>query len=306
MNVIVSGGDGFVGSNVVNKLVKNGHNVLVFDILDKPNRIDISNPKIKYISSSISCLNKHIDELKSFKPNVAYHFAWKGSAGPLREDYLCQINNALETVKFLKLVAKLGCKKFIVAGSITEFETIDIMYKDGTTTPKSCYYGVGKQLAHELCKPLANSLNIDFIWAYITNTYGVGEKSPRLINNVIRKIILKEDFDFTSAIQNYDFVYIDDVANAFYLLCEYGIKNNTYLIGSGNAKPLKEFILEIYKTLGASSHPNFGNAPFIGVNLPLECFSIKNLIRDTGYKPKYSFSKGIELTFNWIKSFDSN
>lgn len=301
MNVIISGADGFVGSHVLNRFLSEGHKVLAIDIAEKPKRIDLSNKSVIYISSPINKLNNFLSQLKSFKPDVVYHFAWKGSAGPLREDFSCQINNAIETLDFLKLSSSLGAKKFVMAGSIAEFEIMDVMYKDNSVPPKSCYYGMGKQLAHELCKPIASELNIDLIWAYITNAYGVGENSPRLINNVIKKIIAKEDFNFSSGIQNYDFLYIDDVAEAFYLLGLKGIKNKGYLIGSGKAKPLKEFIKEIYDVAKATSKPIFGETASNTAYLPLNIFNTSNLFSDVGFRPKYSFSEGIKKTIDWLK-----
>jgi len=301
MNIIVTGGDGFVGYNVINKLLENkSNNILAIDILTKPNRLNINNKQIQYICSPINKLNKYIKEIENFKPDVAYHFAWKGSAGPLREDYNCQIENAKDTAFLIELLAKVKCKKLIVAGSIAEFETIDTMYKDNTTPPKAYFYGVGKQLAHELSKPLANSLGIDLIWAYITNAYGVGEKSPRLINNVLRKIISNEDYQFTSGTQNYDFLYIDDIAEAFKLLGTKGIKNKGYIIGSGEAKPLREFIKDIYDATNATSKPIFGDIPFKGTNLDIKTFDICNLVNDCGFKPKYTFKEGINLTYKWL------
>lgn len=307
MNILVTGADGFVGYNVICRLLKEPNNkIIAVDINKKPNRLDLNNKRVTYISSTVNLLSNHLNELKKINIDTCYHFAWKGSAGPLREDYECQINNALETANLLKLLAIINCKKFIVAGSIAEFETIDAMYKDNTQPQKSYYYGVGKQLAHELCKPLANSLNIELIWAYITNTFGVGENSPRLINNVLKKIINNENFNFTSGIQNYDFLYIDDIAEAFYLLGLKGIKNKGYVLGSGNSKPLKEFIIDIYNATKAKSKPIFGNVAFTGTNLDLHAFNISNIKNDCGFEPKICFKNGIIKTYNWIKLKNTN
>ena len=118
-----------------------------------------------------------------------YHFAWIGSAGPLREDMDVQIKNATGTVELMKLAQECNIKKFICAGTIIEFDTFSAIYAQGNNPQMSYIYGMGKQLAHLLCKPIANKLGIDLIWAYITNEFGVGEKSPRLINSTIRKLL---------------------------------------------------------------------------------------------------------------------
>ena len=182
-----------------------------------------------------------------------------------------------------------------------EFEVHDVMYSQGTKPALPYIYGVGKVLAHELCKPIANQLGIELVWSYITNAYGVGENSPRFINTTLRKIIAHEPLEFTSGVQNYDFVYIDDVAEAFYLLGEKGKANKGYLIGSGDAKPLKEFIKEMCEENSKDNPPLFGNVPYTGVNTPIETFSIKDLQEDCGYSAKVSFKEGTKRTLEWLK-----
>lgn len=300
MKAIVTGANGFVGSALVKKLVKEGHEVLAIDLSFEKPRFEL-NKLVKTLELSI----EKVEELKKVvKPNeydVFYHFAWLGSAGPLRMDEKIQTQNALWTVDCLKVAHELGCKKFVCAGTIMEYEVHEVMYTQGTKPALPYIYGVGKVLAHELCKPIANNLGIDLVWAYITNAYGVGENSPRFINTTLRKIIAHEPLEFTSGVQNYDFVYIDDVANAFYLLGLKGKANKGYLIGSGDAKPLKEFIKEMCEENAGDNKPLFGNVPFTGVNVSLETFSIKDLEEDCGYKATVSFKEGTRRTLEWLK-----
>lgn len=151
---------------------------------------------------------------------------------------------------------------------------------------------------------MASDIGIELVWPLITNAYGVGEVSPRFINTTIRKIINKEPLEFTSAVQNYDFVYIDDVVRALYLICEKGKPFCEYVIGSSKAKPLKEFIKEMIENLDPSLKPIFGNVEFTGTNMPIETFNIKNLNDDTGFMPQVSFCEGIIKTKEFLESYN--
>ncbi len=299
MRAIVTGANGFVGSNVVKELVKNDIEVLAIDLSFENSRLINSN-KVKTLELSIEEITNLVS-LISQKYDLFYHFAWVGSAGPLRADENIQVKNAMWTVNCLRVANKIGCKKFICAGTIMEYEVHAAIYEQGSKPGMPYIYGVGKVLAHELCKPIANQLGIELVWAYITNAYGVGEKSPRFINTTLMKIINKEPLEFTAATQNYDFVYIDDVANAFYLMGMYGKPNKGYIIGSGDAKPLKDFINEMCKATGSNSVPLFGNVPFTGVNIDLDTFSIEELKKDCGFKAKVSFAEGTKKTIEWLK-----
>ena len=66
-----------------------------------------------------------------------------------------------------------------------------------------------------------------------------------------------------------------------------------YLIGSSDAKPLKEFLLEMRDTVAPSLDFRFGTVPFSGISLPLTCFDCANTEKDTGFRAKISFVDGL-------------
>lgn len=300
--VAITGAAGFVGSALVKECLKRNIEVFAIDVIDDPSsRLDLRNSKLTYLKANVFNNSEIYGLLNGKEIDTFYHFAWVGSAGPLREDIDCQIDNAKMTVDLMKVAKEIGCNKFICAGTIMEFESFEAVFSQESKPQMSFIYGVGKQLAHSLCKPIANKIGIDLIWAHITNSFGVGESSPRLINSTIRKCIHKEPLHFTSGTQNYDFIYIDDVARAFFLLGEKGKANKSYIIGSGNAGPLRGFLEKLVYTCDKDATPLFGDVPFTGVNLGLSFFSTKEIEKDCGFKISVSFEEGIEKTYKWLK-----
>ncbi len=302
---IVTGANGFVGSHVCKELCK--ENVKVYAVIKDENE-NIDNIKdlsgISIIYCDLSNISELTEKIKDEDIDVFYHFAWVGSAGDLRCDEKTQLKNALWTSTALRTADKLGCKKFVNAGSIMEKETYTAVYTQESKPSLPYIYGAGKLIAHAICKPIANSLNIDLCWAVITNAYGAGEYSPRFVNTTIRKIIAGEPLQFTAATQNYDFIYIDDVAKAFVAIGKYGKPNKEYTIGSGNARPLKEFIIEMQQALAPNVKLVFGDVPFTGVNMPHEVFDTTDIETDCLFKPSISFSEGTKLTMDWLKSLN--
>ena len=289
---IVTGSNGFIGSNVCKRLCADG--IKVFAVVKDENE-NIDN--IKNLSA-IEIVYCELDEIEALADiisdrdiDVFYHFAWVGSAGSLRCDENVQLKNALWTARALRTADGMQCKKFVNAGSIKEKETYTAVYTQESKPGLPYIYGAGKLIARAICKPIANSLSIDLCWAVITNAYGVGELSPRFVNSTIRKIIANEPLQFTAATQNYDFIYIDDVARAFEAIGEHGKPNKEYTIGSGNARPLKEFILEMQQTLAPNAKPIFGDVPFTGINMPLEAFDTADIKRDCQFGPSVSFDE---------------
>ena len=219
-------------------------------------------------------------------------------------DYNLQMQNAINTVEVMKTAKELGCTRFVCAGSIMEYEVEAAIHSQGTHPGMAYIYGMGKHIAHCMCKSVAANIGIDLLWPMITNAYGVGEFSPRFVNTTLRKIINGEPLQFTAATQNYDFVYVSDVAKAFYLIAEKGKPFYEYMIGSGNARPLKEFILEMVAACGPDSKPLFGDVPFTGTNMPLSTFGIDAIKNDCGFTPDVSFAEGTKMTMDWLKTIE--
>lgn len=302
-NVIITGADGFVGSNTVEYFVSQGVNVLALDIGESPRRLKVGE-NLSYMQMDVTDIKKLLSEVEKDKYDTMVHFAWAGSAGPERVNYNLQMQNAINTVEIMKAAKELGCKRFVCAGSIMEKEVVAAVDTQGTRPGMAYIYGMGKLIAHHMCKCVAAEIDIELVWPMITNAYGAGEFSPRFVNTTIRKIINKEPLQFTSGTQNYDFVYVTDVAKAFYLISKNGKPFCEYMIGSLNAKPLREFVTEMVSSLDPEAKPVFGDVPFTGTNMPLEAFDTADTINDTGFKAEISFAEGARMTMEWMKGLD--
>lgn len=303
---VISGANGFVGRAVLRELLDN--NYLVYAIIRKGReaflpKVDNCIPVICDLENIKSLAN----QINIPKGAIFYHFAWAGASGQDRANTQLQLRNVQWTIDTLCVASELCCSRFVVAGSIMEKETIAAAFAQGNRPGLGYIYGSGKVAAHAMAKSKAVSLGIDLIWTYITNAYGAGERSARMVNTTILKCIKKESPKFTAGTQNYDFVYIDDVAKAFRLLGEKGRPYKDYVIGSGSAKPLREFLLEMQAAVAPHIDFSFGDVPFTGVNLSLEDYSTQELEQDVGFHTDVSFSEGCKLTYDWLKeSLDSD
>ena len=296
---VVTGANGFVGSAVVKELLSNNYKVYAVVRNNHADRLsDLDNVEI------VNCELSDIDRLPeqiTEKCDVFYHFAWSGSAGKDRANTRLQLDNVQWSVESIRAAKKLGCSRFVFAGSIVEKECLAAAYTGGNRPGLGYIYGGGKVAAHILCSSVAAAEGIDLLWGEITNAYGVGEVSPRLVNSTIRKCIAGVSPEFTAGTQNYDFVYIDDVARAFRLIGENGKPFTSYVIGSSAAKPLKEFLIEMKDAIAPELPFKFGDVPFTGIDLPLSDFDCRKTEEDTGFKAGISFAEGCRRTFEWWK-----
>ena len=293
---VVTGSNGFIGKAVTERLLSRDVHVYAIDLNAES---AVLHNDLDYIRCDFAEISSASDAIKTI-PDAFFAFAWAGSAGSARTDYALQLDNARYTADCVSFAKNIGCSRFIGAGSITETETRLAVLAQNNKPAMPYIYGTGKAAAHEIGKCLSADLGVDFLWATITNAYGPGERSPRLLNTTIRKMLSGEKLEFTAATQRYDFVYIDDVAEAFCLIGEKGHPFCEYTIGSGTAQPLRLFIEEARDALAPGAVLEFGALPFTGIDLPATAFDIEKLRADTGYDPSVPFNEGVRRTAEWI------
>ncbi len=297
---IVTGASGFIGKQLINELLSRNVKIIALDI-----RFDDVLLRNKDITC-INCKDKNPfdlqNELADLKADTFFHLAWAGTSGVLRADYTVQLNNVKLACDYVTVASKIGCKRFVYASSINEMETYEYLQSDDINPGGGYIYGTGKLAAHLMGEVVAKQNGIDFIPVIITNIYGAGEKSARLINTSIRQLLNKEHCSFTEGKQTYDFIYITDAIASIVEIAEKGKAFNRYYIGSGNPKPLREFLLEMKDVVDCSAELGLGDLPFNGIDISYKQFKLKKVEEDTGYKNKISFKDGIKMTMDFIKS----
>ena len=294
---IVTGASGFVGKAVVKELLKKG--IEVFSIIHKKKCVPVELKGSHIVVCDMKNYEKFPDLINIDSPDVFYHFAWEGSAGVFRSNEKVQLANVQGTCDAVLAATKMGCKKFVFASSIMEYE-VDAEVKAMRNPGINSIYSTAKIAADYMARILSSKSKLGYISALISNIYGPGEKSPRLINNSIRKLLNGEHLSLTPGNQLYDFIYITDAAKMFTVIGEKGVDGSIYYIGNRKARPLKLFLEELRDVVSPEVSLGFGELPFNGISLTYKEFNTELLYQHTGVEPLVSFTEGISRTRDWI------
>lgn len=292
---IVAGANGFLGKNLVRSLLDRGYGVTA---LGRHFDADISK-----MADCISVDGKSAGQLAqeiADGHSCFFNLAWAGTSGPLRADYGVQLDNVRLACDYVRLAAMVRCPRVVYASSINEMETYEYLQSDGAEPSGGYIYGAGKLAAHLMGGAAAFQSGVEFIPAIITNIYGIGERSERLIYTSIEKLLKGERCSFTAGYQTYDFIYITDAINSIVEVAERGRAFRRYYVGSGEPRPLREFLLKMRDIVAPEAELGLGDIPFKGIDIDYGQFNLKQIEREIGYKNKISFDEGIRMTKEWM------
>ena len=313
---IITGAGGFIGSALTRKLLENGVDVVAISrhfssdfptnsSTDSSMKSSIKKFEIE-ISEEQDLLNviphdKHseYDEYDAF-----YHLVWKGVNGKDKADPIVQIENIRTTLNCASVAKKLGCKKFLCSGTIAE-QAVNSL-SELKKTNQGMLYAVAKHCAHLLLETYCKAVGQYFIWMQFSNVYGPKNKTGNLVSYTIEELLAGREATFGPALQPYDFIFIDDLIEAVYTLGvkeNKEIKKNFYYIGSGQARILKDYLLEIGKILCKPELVKIGIRPNDGISYTEDMFDISSLVSEIGNYNKTTFTDGIKLTLDGFDGF---
>lgn len=292
MNVVVTGATGMIGVALIKECISNGDTVLAIV------RKDTS--RIHRLPKS-DLLNIHyadLEELKNIRLeddkiyDVFYHFAWEGTKKEERDILKIQEYNIRTSLEAAALAKRLGCQKFIGAGSQAEYGIVHGVIDETTPCNPETSYGMAKLAANYLTRKYCEQNHMIQIWGRIFSVYGCNDNEGTMINYALNQFLNNKKACFSSAENIWNYLYEEDAGKMFYLLGKLDVDAGIYCIASEDNRILKSYIKEIEKISGKENlcvfqHHNVGNM----INLEVSTEKLKQTISyDTGI----SFAEGIE------------
>lgn len=296
-NVIVTGGNGFIGSSLIKKLVANGIKVVAVDITFQGERLSDSELITKIESSVDASL---VEKLPAEEYDAFYHLAWKGVNGADKANPSVQLANIQMAIDCADICKKLNVKKYLCAGTVAENATFSLPNLEKTSG--GMMYGVAKHACRLILEDYCKNIGQQFVWMQFSNIYGVGNKTGNLVSYTLGELMTGNEATFGPALQPYDFIYIDDLIEAVYRLGEKETNKAFYYIGSGSPHQLKEYLLRIGELAGYADKVGIGIRPDDGIKYSMDMFCNDDLVDAVGEYVSTDFDNGINKTIEWLKN----
>lgn len=244
--ILVTGGTGFIGQNLVRSLTKNGEKIVVADTCESNLCPSVN---VEFVRADI-LENRQLSSLEA-KYSVIYHCAGLANVhdSVTRPGLTFRINTQ-GTLNMLEFARKTRSGTFILLSSVSVFDIGNPLPLSETSVKRaSSPYGASKLAAEAFCQAWSKTYHTDTRIARIFNTYGIGQ-TALFIHDIVSKILRCSgtlDFSGTGK-QIRDYVYIDDLTAALHMIATGGKAGEDYNICSG--KPVRlldlvQLILEL-------------------------------------------------------------
>jgi nucleoside-diphosphate-sugar epimerase len=277
MKIAITGGRGFIGSNIIKRLSLENNNIF---LIEK-----------QYIKS----------EVIEFNPDVIIHCGWYG--GNSYKDindpnqFSKNIDYGIQLIEILKEIPKKT--KFIGFGSFAEYGDKDFIIDEKTQETPIDFYGLSKYMFKKYSELVCQKNNIDFVWIRPCYVYGPYDVTTRLIPSIINKCLNNEEIILDECNKIIDYIYVDDFIEMFYLLLK---SNNigTYNICSNKQYKLKD-VINLIKTLSDSKSNIIFDSKLNRNSITSICGSNKKITEVINYNLKIDLESGLRKTISYHK-----
>jgi len=303
-NILITGINGFVGSSLAEKELESGNNVIgiVRDLNIKTQK-DILD-KCTIIRGDIEDINILERIVSDYEIDLIYHLAALSIVRIADKNPLnCYRSNIMGTINILEAVRRVKPEiKVVVASSDKAYGTHDTLpYTEDMKLQPDDPYSTSKACADLLAQSYHKTYGMDINVIRCANIYGPRDMNlSRIIPNTIRKILNNEKPQIYSGVLNFkrEFLFIDDVCEAYQLLSENGVAGEIYNIGDTEFYTIKDLVQEISDIMEFTEGYEVMGKDFL--EIPFQYMSADKL-KSLGWSKKHSFNQGLVKTIKWYK-----
>ena len=309
MKLLITGGLGFIGSHLIDSLIKKNHKIKILTkTLSKKDNIKNSYKKIQIEKIDITNFQRLGKIIEKFKPDVIIHLAGNTSHSKSFEKPLDDIDSNAKTTLFMleKIRQKqLKCKFILGSTFIVIGKPKKLPVDENTTCNPTTIYGTNRLSSEYFCKIYHEVYGLNTNIFRITNSYGPREQvisKKNAVNFLIYNALKKKKITIYNNGKFFrDFIYIDDVISGINTILKKGKSGELYWISSGKRIWFYDFAKLLQKNTNCKII--YLKTPTYTKKVDVGNFVVNNSkLRKLGWKPKITIDCGIKKTLNYFQS----
>lgn len=256
--ILVTGGAGFVGSSLAEKLLTEGHTVVIADNLLTGTRSRIPEyDKCTFIQSDVNDYKAMASIMQSYRFDYVFHYAAVVGVQRTLDNPMMVLDDITGIKNILELSKNTGVKRLFYSSSSEVYGESVTYPQHETTTPLNSRlpYAVVKNVGEAFCQSFHKAYGLPFTILRFFNTYGPKQSADFVISKFIKMAVRGEDITvYGDGLQSRTFCYVDDNVNAVYHAFQNDkILNDVVNIGSDVETSIKELAEVIIELTGSKS-----------------------------------------------------
>jgi len=310
MRILVTGGAGFIGSHLVEKLLTAGHSVAILDDFNDFYDPQIKRANIEKISKDVPVHHVDLRENAAVRnlfhrekfDTIAHLAARAGVRPSIQHPQLYYDTNVTGTLHLLEAARATGVERFIFASSSSVYgvsKTVPFSEEQHLTQTISPYAAT-KLAAEFLCSTYSHLYRLRVVALRYFTVYGPRQRPDLAVHQFTKKIHAGQPIDqFGDGTTRRDYTYIDDIIQGTMAALTYnGPWFDIFNLGESETVQLKDLIEKIEKALGQKAKIN--QLPEQPGDVPLTCADISKARKLLGYNPTTQLSEGLPRFIEWF------
>ena len=297
MKILVTGGAGFIGSNLACELVKLGHEVVVLDsfFLGSMDNLASVKDKVKVVKGDI---RKEEDVMKAAEGvNVIFNEAAASSSPMFKDDLRGSVAANVDGFVNILNAARKNDAEVIYASTSSVYGNNPPPLKEDMKINPPNFYAATKFAGEHLSAVFTSEYGVKTIGFRYMSVYGPREESKKTFANLVSQFLWSMQKDEAPVIygdgkQTRDFTYVADVVQANILAMDANIKHDIFNVGTAKATSINEMIDILNKVLGKDIKPKYIETPVKNYILT-QLSDISKIKAALGFEPKYTLEQGI-------------
>lgn len=310
MAVLVTGGAGFIGSNLVDRLLEENREVLCLDdfnndydpgIKRKNIEHNTGNKNFKLIEVDIRKRKELENAIKKYEINRVVHLAAKTNPRlSIKKPELYLHDNITGTTNLLELCRNLDIKNFIFGSSSSVYGDAKPPFKENDTTNPISPYAASKKSCELICQVYSRLYNIPTICLRFFTVYGPRQKPEMAIHKFTKLIDMDKEIEiYGDGFSTRDYTYVDDIIDGIMKALNKKIKFEIFNLGSDREIGLRYLVSLIEEHLSREAKMKY--LPYQQGDMLASCADIAKARRMLDYKPKIKIKEGIKRFVEWYK-----
>lgn len=306
MKVAITGATGFVGSFVLRSILQEQkHEVAVLGRdRDAAWRIADVVDYLQWIQADLDHTNSYSNALHAFSPDAVIHLAWSG-VGSADRNSPQQFQNLQSSINLLEEAISAGCKHWIGLGSQAEYGPCRNRVSESQTTQPTTLYGQSKLSAGQLISMRCQQMGIRYAWMRLFSSFGPTDNPQWMIPYLIQQLNRKERPALTQGEQLWDYIYVEDAANAVRSVLNTPSATGVFNLGSGKTIQLRHFVEKIRDRIDPTLSLGFGEVAYRADQVMHLEANITRLKELTGWEPAMPLDTAIANTVAWYTQTQS-